>query len=154
MERKFAETVLHLIQHSSHRQRLISCQLRMRLDVSSHTIDEMRDALTLVGIICVVVDNSRVINCAVVEGEQALVPVDMASQISINAILEHERLEGVAQILLVRRYLRAVHWAMGHGDDPGSFLAIDGGQIFLQPLPLLIGFVDFPVVICDVAEWT
>lgn len=60
----------------------------MCLDVSCHTVDNVRQGNTGVSLVSVVVDNCRVVNRAVrTERPQTLVPMHMPGDVEIYAVL-------------------------------------------------------------------
>lgn len=74
---------------------------------------------------------------AIVDRCVALVEVLMPVQDKINAILKQERLKRELALNALRR--ADVPWTMSCSDYPGSLLAVDRGEILLQPSDLGAG---------------
>lgn len=153
---QLAESIISRIQHGSDVENgLIRRQFTMRFDISSHSVDDVSDRFAFVGVVGIVVfDGSSVDGAVGAKRKEAFVPVNVAGEVSIDAVFEHQFFESVADVLLVGGGLTAVHGAMAVDEDPGSLFAVDGGEIFGQPLVLLVGFVVFPVVVVDATERT
>ena len=153
---QLAESIISCIQHSSNVENgLVRRQFTMRFDISSHSIDDVSDRFAFVGVVSVVIlDGSSVDGAVGAKGEETLVPMDVAGKVSIDAVFEHQLFESVADVLLVGGRLTAVHGTMTIDEDPGSLFAVDGSEIFGQPLVLFISFVVFPVVVVDATERT
>lgn len=107
-----------------------------------------------VGVISVIADDRLLVDLSIhIKRIQSLVPVNMASQIHINTMIDQDFLKGVSHVLLIRGSLRAIHRTMCHCDNPWSLISIDFGEIFLQPVVLFVRFV-LSVVTLDIAEWS
>ena len=145
MDCKLTEAKVALVEHIRNIQLLlIAAQHAVTLNVACHTVDNMRHRNARVGVVRILVlDRSLVDRAVDAKGEQTLVPVDVAGEVSVNAVLEEQALERGAQVFLVGCCFGAVHWPVAHGEDPRSFLAVDAGEIFGEPLVLLVGLVVF-----------
>lgn len=138
VDRERAETEVILVEHSGVVQSCIGVDAAVRLDVASHTVHNRGQGLAGTGRICVVVDNVRADNGQVVHWPDALVPVDVASEVSVNVVFEQNWLEGVAHVGLVRGDLRTVHGTMSHSEDPRRRCAVDRCKVLSQPGELLV----------------
>lgn len=145
---------MDLVKISGNIEKRAGTENAVALNVSSHTVGKVDHGLSWVCLVCVVVDNRGLVEGIVgTHWIQALIPVNMASQVSINLVLEQDAFESIADIGLVRGDLGAVHRAMTHDNDPRSLGAVDAGQILLEPLELLVGGVGLPVTTVNGTEW-
>jgi len=124
------------------------------LNVSCHTVDNVRDGDTRVGAVRAVVDDGRVVDRAVADREHTFVPVDVAGHVQVDTILEEKTLKSITHGFLVARNSSRVHGTMRAGDDPGCLRAVYSSKIGFHPLVLLVGLVVERVVApaLDVAE--
>ena len=72
---------------------------------------------------------------AVFHSGLAVVEVNMARQDKVDTVFQKERLEGSLAVSATRLATH-VPWTVASSDDPGGLLAVDGGEIPLQPLQL------------------
>ena len=153
---QLAETIISLVQNGSDvKNRLVCVQSAVRLNVASHTVDNVNHRLALIGVISVVIlDGSSIDGTVATKREKALVPMNVTSKVSIHTILEHQCLECIANIALVGSGLTAVHGSVAIDEDPRSLAAVNLGEILGQPLILLISLVVFPIVAVDTTEGT
>lgn len=118
----------------------------VRFNVTGHTVDDVSHGLARVGPVGVVVDDGAHVDGTVVaNGEDTLVPVDVAREVGIDTVLEEELLESSAHAVLVARNLRRVHGTVAHGDNPGGLLAVNLGKVILEPLVLFVRLLDVNV---------
>lgn len=113
VNRKLAKAKVILVQHNCDVQDLAGVDAAVRLDVASHPIDECRQGFASSGSVGVVVNDVGLDNGLVIHRPDTLVPMNVAGEVGINVVLDEERLESVAHILLIRGHLRGVHWSMG-----------------------------------------
>lgn len=153
LEGELAEAVVDHVEHGGDVEHLLRRREgRVALDVAGHAVDEVRHGDARVGGVGVVVDDCGGVDGAVgAERQQALVPVNVPCKVGVDAVLQHESLEGVAHVRLVARDLRAVHGPVPVDDDPRRGGAVDGGEVFGEPLVLLVVLVVL-VAAVDVAE--
>lgn len=128
----------------------------MCLDVSCHTVDNVSEGFTGVGLVSVVVDDGCRVNGAVcAERPEAFVPVDVARDVQVNSIFEEQSLKSISHGHLVAGDGSRVHGTMGTGNNPRGLRAIDCSKIGLHPLVLLVSRVVECVVTpaLNVTEW-
>lgn len=154
IEDDLAETIVMLVQHSRERQAVLIAKSAMALNIASHAVHNVDHRLAWACFVSVVVHDRVVVDRAADHhGPDTLVPVDVAREVHVDAVLNKDGLESISEVLLVGGALRAVHGAMTHGDDPGRLLPVNLGEVVLEPLELLVGLV-LGVVAFDVAEGT
>ena len=80
----------------------------------------------------------------------------VSSNKGVNAIRQHEGLERVSNVLLVRSGPGAPHGPVSYSNDPRCFSTVDTGKVPGHPLVLFVrgDIVDASVSAIDVAEWT
>lgn len=125
-------------------------------NVSCHAVDNVRNGNTRVRLVGVVVDDGRSVDCPIAgDWPKALVPVDVAGDVQIHAVLKPEILECCAHVGLVGRVSGRVHGTVGACNYPWGLCAVDGGKIGLHPLILLVsGIVEGVVAPAfDKTEW-
>ena len=85
---KLAEAKVPLVQHIGKVELLlIVAQHAVTLNIASHTVDNVRHRHARVGIVSVLVLDRGHVDSAVAHWKHALVPVDMAGEIGIDAVL-------------------------------------------------------------------
>jgi hypothetical protein len=148
VDSQFAEAIVPLVQHIGDIQlRLVATKHTVTLNVARHTVDDVRHGDPRVRVVGVVVLDRRHVDRALAHGEHALVPVDVAGEVGVYAVLQEQAFERVAHVLLVGGGLGAVHWPVAHGEDPGRLFAVDAGQVFGEPLVLFVVLVVFPAAV-------
>jgi len=88
VESELGETVVVLIEHSSDVEDLGGVDRRVRLDVTSHTVDDVGHGNTWIGLVGVVVDDGSSIDGTIANRPDTLVPVDVAGEVSVNTVLD------------------------------------------------------------------
>lgn len=130
---QLAETVLLGVQHGSDvSEALARTELRVTLNITSHTVDNVSDRLPGVGTVCILVEDRAAVEGAVTaHGPHTLVPVDVAGEIGINAMFQEQLFECVTEMHHVGGVGGRVHGAMAHDENPGGLLAVDAFQVLL-----------------------
>ena len=105
--------------------------------------------------VSIAVDDRRVVDCTGgSDREHAFIPVDVTGEEQINTTSQHGRLERVANVLLVRCIVSAVHGTMGDCNDPRRLGAVDSREVGGEPLDLLISSDVVEVAAVYLAERT
>jgi len=68
--------------------------------------------------------------------------VNVARHVGVNLVLQHQSLPRIPHVLLISGDVGGVHRSVRHSEDPRGLGAVNGSEVVLHPLVLLVVLVD------------